>query len=360
MAIKNNKNNTKTTKSQKRNVFGFFGNKSGSFQTGSGQRRAAESKQKETEKIKTFSEKNKIKMSPKYRKTTGKKVEKSDVDAEEPTTPESDVKSPPTRGKLDLDHWTKKTLRHERRLSKTLKWAAKNGSLSEEKLAEAREKLKAKQQKRLTYCDICQHVQGSHITRFCPTLKCLRCSEMGHGMPDCPFKTDDSDSDSDDSDTEGSDGDKSVAEAETEDGSTTLDPGNTTPEAPEEPIESDESNDADESDDENIEKRQTRKGKKPTSNLFRSLSSRLRPRNLDLDLSLVNLAGPGPRPKRPKRRRVNKSPNTQEPGMAKAAPTMAEVAPIKTGATQEEDSEEAIMESLNQMINNQMPTLKRN
>ena len=46
--------------------------------------------------------------------------------------------------------------------------------------------------------------------------------------------------------------------------------------------------------------------------------------------------------------------------MAEAAPTMAEVAPIKTGATQEEDSEEAIMESLNQMINNQMPTLKRN
>ena len=37
--------------------------------------------------------------------------------------------------------------------------------------------------------------------------------------------------------------------------------------------------------------------------------------------------------------------------MAEAAPTMAGAAPTKTGATQDEDSEEAIMESLNQMIN---------
>jgi hypothetical protein len=51
MAIKVNKNNNKnsanTAKSQERDVFGTFGNKSGSSQTGSGRQRCTkESKQK--------------------------------------------------------------------------------------------------------------------------------------------------------------------------------------------------------------------------------------------------------------------------------------------------------------------------
>jgi hypothetical protein len=55
-------------------------------------------------------------------------------------TPEIVVKTPPPGG--HLDHWTKKTIRRGKRFSKTIKWAAINGSWSEERLAEAREKLK--------------------------------------------------------------------------------------------------------------------------------------------------------------------------------------------------------------------------
>ena len=55
-------------------------------------------------------------------------------------TTEIVVKSPPPGG--HLDHWTKKTIRHGKRLSKTIKWAAINGSWSEERLTEAREKRK--------------------------------------------------------------------------------------------------------------------------------------------------------------------------------------------------------------------------
>jgi hypothetical protein len=303
MAIKvnknNNKNNAKTAKSQERDVFGTFGNKSGSFQTGSGgQRCTKEGKQKETEKIKTFAEtektklKLKIKMSPTNRKTKGKKVGKSVSDAEGATAPDPDVKTPPARGTLELDNWTKKTLRHERRLSRIIKLAAKDGSWNEDKLAEAKEKLKALKQKRVnctTYCDICQTVQGSHTTRFCPTLKCLSCGEMGHGKPDFPFKTDVSDSNSDDevddSDTEGSNGEKSVAEAATS-RSTTSDPEESAPDAPKEPPGPDETDESESNEDDEkdiIEIRQTRKErklswKKPSSILFKASSPRLRPR----------------------------------------------------------------------------------
>jgi hypothetical protein len=51
-------------------------------------------------------------------------------------TPEIVVKPPPPGG--HFDHWTKKTIRHGKRFSKTLKWAAINGSWSKERLAEAR------------------------------------------------------------------------------------------------------------------------------------------------------------------------------------------------------------------------------
>ena len=55
-------------------------------------------------------------------------------------TPEIVVEPSPPGG--HYDHWTKKTIRHGKRFSKTLKWAAINGSWSEERLDEAREKLR--------------------------------------------------------------------------------------------------------------------------------------------------------------------------------------------------------------------------
>ena len=56
-------------------------------------------------------------------------------DAEGATDPDSDAGTPPARGTLELDNWTKKTLRHERRLSKIIKLATRDGSWNEEKMA---------------------------------------------------------------------------------------------------------------------------------------------------------------------------------------------------------------------------------
>ena len=97
--------------------------------------------------------------------------------------------------------------------------------------------------KSLTYCDMCQYV-SDHETRFCPSLKCLKCTKLGHGKPDCPLKSDDEDEDTE-------------------------------------------------------EMRPAPQKQRPTSNLFRSagMSSRLRARHLNLDLSLVQ-PSPGPRPNR--------------------------------------------------------------
>ena len=37
------------------------------------------------------------------------------------------------------------------------------------------------------YCAVCDNV-SDHEARFCPSLKCKECTQMGHGKPDCPFK----------------------------------------------------------------------------------------------------------------------------------------------------------------------------
>ena len=55
-------------------------------------------------------------------------------------TPEVVVKPPPPGGELDTE--TKRNIRHSKRLHKTIKWAAINGSWNEERLANAKEKLR--------------------------------------------------------------------------------------------------------------------------------------------------------------------------------------------------------------------------
>ena len=37
------------------------------------------------------------------------------------------------------------------------------------------------------YCAVCQ-CENDHEDRFCPSLKCKECTQMGHGKPDCPSK----------------------------------------------------------------------------------------------------------------------------------------------------------------------------
>ena len=39
------------------------------------------------------------------------------------------------------------------------------------------------------YCAVCQ-CESDHEEKFCPSLKCNACTQMGHGKPDCPFKPD--------------------------------------------------------------------------------------------------------------------------------------------------------------------------
>jgi hypothetical protein len=42
-----------------------------------------------------------------------------------------------------------------------------------------------------SYCDVCQN-ESDHEAKFCPSLKCQKCTQMGHGKPDCPFNSDNS------------------------------------------------------------------------------------------------------------------------------------------------------------------------
>ena len=63
-------------------------------------------------------------------------------------TPEIVVKPPPPGGELGIE--TKRNIRHSKRLHKTMKWAAINGSWTKERLDDAKEKLRLLKKKNKT------------------------------------------------------------------------------------------------------------------------------------------------------------------------------------------------------------------